>query len=206
MNKERTGILVLIILYAVGTISMLVPALRSLVLPLSGYNLFFSFLILLNAYRWNKALLVGSAAIFILGFFSEWIGVHTGLLFGRYWYGMNLGPKLSGVPFIIGVNWAMLTILASGISVKWTKNITFQALIAAGLMTGIDVLMEPIAIRNDYWHWHKGVIPLYNYLCWFVISFIGNLVLIKIAKPNLNNTSLVLFILISLFFTIQLLV
>jgi putative membrane protein len=206
MNKERTGILVLVILYAVGTISMLVPALRPLVLPLSGYNLFFSFLILLNAYRWNKALLIGSAVIFILGFFSEWIGVHTGLLFGRYWYGMNLGPKLSGVPFIIGINWAMLTILASGISVKWTKNITFQALIAAGLMTGIDVLMEPIAIRNDYWHWHKGVIPLYNYLCWFVISFIGNLVLIKIAKPNLNNTSLVLFILISLFFTIQLLV
>jgi putative membrane protein len=185
---------------------MLVPSLRPLVLPLSGYNLFFSFLILLNAYRWNQALLIGSAAIFILGFFSEWIGVHTGLLFGRYWYGMNLGPKLSGVPFIIGINWAMLTILASGIAVKWTKNLTFQALIAAALMTGIDVLMEPVAIRNDYWHWHNGVIPLYNYLCWFVVSFIGNLALIKIAKPSLNNTSLVLFILITLFFTIQLLV
>jgi putative membrane protein len=177
-----------------------------LVLPLSGYNLFFSFLILLNAYRWNQALLIGSATIFILGFFSEWIGVHTGLLFGRYWYGMNLGPKLSGVPFIIGINWAMLTILTSGIAIKWTKNITFQAMIAAALMTGIDVLMEPVAIRNDYWHWHNGVIPLYNYLCWFVISFIGSLVLIKIAKPSLNNTSIVLFILITLFFTIQLLV
>lgn len=206
MNKERVGILVLLILYAVGTISMLVPSLRPLVLPLSGYNLFFSFLILLNAYRWNQALLIGSATIFILGFFSEWIGVHTGLLFGRYWYGMNLGPKLSGVPFIIGINWAMLTILASGIAVKWTKNLTFQALIAAALMTGIDVLMEPVAIRNDYWHWHNGFIPLYNYLCWFVVSFIGNLALIKIAKPSLNNTSIVLFILITLFFTIQLLV
>jgi hypothetical protein len=75
MNKERAGILVLLILYAVGTISMLVPSLRPLVLPLSGYNLFFSFLILLNAYRWNQALLIGSATIFILGFFSEWIGV-----------------------------------------------------------------------------------------------------------------------------------
>jgi len=206
MNKERTGILVLLILYAVGTISMLVPSLRPLVLPLSGYNLFFSFLILLNAYRWNQTLLIGSATIFILGFFSEWIGVHTGLLFGRYWYGMNLGPKLSGVPFIIGINWAMLTILASGIAIKWTKNITFQAMIAAALMTGIDVLMEPVAIRNDYWHWHNEVIPLYNYLCWFVVSFIGNLVLIKIAKPSLNNTSIVLFTLITLFFTIQLLV
>jgi len=206
MKKERTGILVLLILYAVGTISMLVPSLRPLVLPLSGYNLFFSFLILLNAYRWNQTLLIGSATIFILGFFSEWIGVHTGLLFGRYWYGMNLGPKLSGVPFIIGINWAMLTILASGIAIKWTKNITFQAMIAAALMTGIDVLMEPVAIRNDYWHWHNEVIPLYNYLCWFVVSFIGNLVLIKIAKPSLNNTSIVLFTLITLFFTIQLLV
>lgn len=206
MNKERAGILILIVLYAVGTISMLIPTLRSLVLPLSGYTLFFSFLILLNAYRWNKSLLIGSAAVFILGFFSEWIGVHTGLLFGRYWYGMNLGPKLSGVPFIIGINWAMLTILASGISVKLTKNITVQALIAAGLMTGVDVLMEPVAIHNDYWHWFNEVIPLYNYLCWFAISFVGNLMLIKIAKPNLNNTSLVLFILISLFFTIQLLI
>ncbi|MFM7595991.1 MAG: carotenoid biosynthesis protein [Flavobacteriales bacterium] len=206
MSRERTGILVLVILYAVGTIAVLIPSLRPLVLPLSGYNLFLSFLILINSYRWNKALLIGAAVIFMLGFLAEWIGVHTGILFGTYWYGMNLGPKLSGVPFIIGVNWAMLTIISTGISDKWIKSLPLQALLAAGIMTGFDVLMEPVAIRNDFWHWRHGVIPIYNYLCWFVISYIGGLILIRIAKPRLNNTSLALFILIILFFVIQLFV
>ena len=43
------------------------------------------------------------------GMLAEWLGVNFGLLFGDYAYGQNLGPKLDGVPFLIGVNWALLT-------------------------------------------------------------------------------------------------
>ena len=41
---------------------------------------------------------------------TEAIGVNTGLLFGTYEYGANLGFKIFGVPLIIGVNWTVLII------------------------------------------------------------------------------------------------
>ncbi|MEM9867256.1 MAG: carotenoid biosynthesis protein, partial [Bacteroidota bacterium] len=43
---------------------------------------------------------------FGIGMFSEWLGVNYGLLFGRYAYGANFGPKLDGVPWLIGCFWA----------------------------------------------------------------------------------------------------
>jgi bisanhydrobacterioruberin hydratase len=110
VKKEMTGIVILVILYGVGLSGILLPTFRSLVLPLSAYNLLISFLILLNSYRWKKEILFASFLVFLIGFFVEWVGVHTSLLFGTYWYGANLGAKIIDVPFIIGINWAMLTL------------------------------------------------------------------------------------------------
>ena len=86
-------------------------------------NLFLIFLLLL----WNfprKSLRLGIAigVFFILGMFFEWLGVHYGLFFGNYTYGNNLGPKLSGVPWFIGVNWAVLTIASSSIAFSLFEN------------------------------------------------------------------------------------
>ena len=47
--------------------------------------------------------------IVILGFFTgmitEILGVQFGWIFGDYQYGSQLGVKVLGVPFLIGVNW-----------------------------------------------------------------------------------------------------
>ena len=40
--------------------------------------------------------------VYIIAFFSEWIGVCFGWLFGDYTYGDSLGFKLDGVPIIMG--------------------------------------------------------------------------------------------------------
>jgi putative membrane protein len=161
--------------------------------------------VLLNAYRWKNDVLLASALVFVIGFAVEWIGVHTSLLFGIYWYGANLGPKLLNVPLIIGVNWAMLSALTSAIGSKLFKQLTLQVVGSALLMTGMDWLMEPVAVKSDFWHWKNGIIPVYNFVCWFLVSLVTNWIFIKIGKPKLNNTSVALFILLVLFFTIQLL-
>jgi len=44
---------------------------------------------------------------FWTGMAVEWIGVHTGSLFGDYYYGINMGFKLDGIPYLIGSNWAV---------------------------------------------------------------------------------------------------
>ena len=43
--------------------------------------------------------------VYLITFFSEWIGVNYGWLFGSYEYGDSLGFKIDGVPIIMGANW-----------------------------------------------------------------------------------------------------
>lgn len=198
-----TGIVILVILYGVGLSGILLPTFRSLVLPLSAYNLLISFLILLNSYRWKKEILFASFLVFLIGFFVEWVGVHTSLLFGTYWYGANLGAKIIDVPFIIGINWVMLTLVCSAIGKTLVKSMLLQVVLSALLMTGMDWLMEPVAIKSDFWHWKNETIPVYNFICWFAVSLLTNWIFVKIAKPTLNKTAITLFILLTLFFTIQ---
>lgn len=198
-----TGIVILVILYGVGLSGILLPTFRSLVLPLSAYNLLISFLILLNSYRWKKEILFASFLVFLIGFFVEWVGVHTSLLFGTYWYGANLGAKIIDVPFIIGINWVMLTLVCSAIGKILVKSMLLQVVLSALLMTGMDWLMEPVAIKSDFWHWKNETIPVYNFICWFAVSLLTNWIFVKIAKPTLNKTAITLFILLTLFFTIQ---
>ena len=60
--------------------------------------------------------------IFWTGILVEFLGVNYGLLFGEYSYGKNLGPKLFGVPFLIGMNWVILTTISGSISNYITKG------------------------------------------------------------------------------------
>ena len=53
-----------------------------------------------------------------------------------------------------------------------TSNIRIKILAASILMTFFDFIMEPAAIKLNYWSWLTTTIPLQNYLAWFVISFI----------------------------------
>ncbi len=36
----------------------------------------------------------------------------------------------------------------------------------------LDFLIEPVAIRDDYWHWIDGSIPIKNYITWFLLSVV----------------------------------
>ena len=51
-------------------------------------------------------------------------------------------------------------------------DLTPTAFLTALLMVCFDLLMEPAAIKLDYWTWISGHIPLQNYLVWFGLGFI----------------------------------
>jgi putative membrane protein len=40
------------------------------------------------------------------------------------------------------------------------------------ILLSLDFLIEPIAIRFDYWSWSGGEIPLQNYLGWYLFSYL----------------------------------
>ncbi|MBC2840033.1 carotenoid biosynthesis protein [Robiginitalea sp. SC105] len=104
------------------------------------------------------------------GLAAEWVGVHTGWLFGNYSYGENLGFKAYGVPLLIGLNWAVLGMLSGAIATRTTAYPTTRVLLGAALMTGLDVALEPVAPVFDFWAFDAGSAPLKNYLSWFALS------------------------------------
>lgn len=115
----------------------------------------------------NKLLLF--IAFMSVGIGVEWIGVHTGSLFGDYYYGKNFGPKLDGIPLLIGVNWALLTFTTHVIAKSLFKSPVAIIATGAALMVGFDYFLEQICDFAGFWHFEGGA-GWFNYLCWFLIS------------------------------------
>ncbi len=105
------------------------------------------------------------------GFTIEWIGVHKHWVFGNYAYGKTLGFKLDQIPLMIGVNWFLL-IYATGILLQKVpvKEAWIKVFTGAVLLVFLDLLIEPVAIRFNYWYWFSAIIPLKNYAGWLLVS------------------------------------
>ena len=110
-------------------------------------------------------------AIFLLGFGLEWLGVHKYGLFGDYNYGKTLGVKLFDIPIMIGINWFLL-VYATGVTMQRSrlKSAFFRVITGALVLVVLDIFIEPVAVKFDYWHWANNTIPLKNYICWFFVS------------------------------------
>jgi bisanhydrobacterioruberin hydratase len=154
---------------------------------------------------------------FGVGVAVEITGINTGILFGDYTYGNVLGYKVQNVPVVIGINWFII-IYCSGISIHTLlmkaidriatdsgKNpMALKALSVivdgATLAVFFDWLMEPVAVKLGYWVWNgDGSIPMFNYICWFVISLLL-LTAFHFAKFNKQNKFAVNLLLIQLMF------
>lgn len=155
------------------------------------------------------------AICFATGMLVEWIGVHTGWLFGNYAYGAILGPKLWSVPLMIGVNWFIVmygsAMLMKKISSRMTKTTSMQvwlkhmliAIDAACVAVLFDWIMEPVAVQLGYWHWGgNGAIPLFNYASWFVVSWLLQLVFTYLPFKNTNLFAIHLLLIQAMFFLI----
>ena len=203
MNRNRLLLLVLIIFHAVGLVSMFVPSLRELVLPLSSLNLLLAFIILGFSFKNHIiSFLIFSCVAFLYGISVEWIGVHTGLLFGDYSYGRNLGIKFDGIPLIIGINWGMLILCSSSIVSYFKFPLFLEIIVTSLLMTAMDFLIEPVAVQSNYWSWATGEIPLYNYICWFLLSLPLAFIAKKLKLSKQNSLAVGLYLIFVCFFGI----
>ena len=168
---RRVIFIILPLMYLAGLIGLNVPLLEPYFRLLTPFNLVASLALLLFFHTdWRPSFLLYCVLAFSVGFLVEVAGVHTGLIFGEYAYGAALGFKLAEVPLVIGTNWLMLTYLCGSVAdrLPYGKGVKIAA--AAGLMTLLDILIEPVAIRLDFWSWTEGIIPLQNYVAWYVIS------------------------------------
>lgn len=196
---------IVILFHLVGSIGLAIPDSKSYFLSLSSYNLLLSFIIVIVSSQVKSLrFYIFILFVFLTGYFVEWIGVHTHYLFGNYKYGSNLGFKILDIPLIIGVNWVVLILVSHSISLKIVQHNIFTPIIASLLMVGLDFLIEPVAIKSDYWSWENNQIPFYNYVCWFLISLLIHIVYQKNKLTEQNSVYNCLYIVLVVFFTLQL--
>lgn len=125
--------------------------------------------------------------VLLLSGLVETVGTLTGFPFGVYHYTENFGPRLGGVlPLAIPLAWFVLVTNAILIVRPiFSLGRTAEALVVGAMVTGIDWVMEPFAVRiKTYWYWEHSEIPLQNYVAWFVVSFLLVRFLAPLARPK----------------------
>ena len=190
----------LILVYVSGSIGFVMnPAFFS---PFTPYTLLFTcFVFLIHIPVADKKFLLAFFTIAFLGYIIEVIGVKTGLIFGKYSYGDGLGIKLLEVPLIISINWAML--ICAGIRIVssiFANKITVFA-VAALLVTLIDLLIEQVAPKLDFWQFESGLPGIHNYLGWIGVAFFISYFFYPILIKSNRTVSLIILILQIIFFT-----
>lgn len=131
-------------------------------------------IVLLRYERFRESRVVAFLLIAVVSFFVELYGVKMGNLFGVYTYGENLGPKVCGVPLIIGVNWAALIMVTQQLTTNYIgiEGRFLSSLSVATLMTAFDFLLEVLAPTFDFWSFTDlNYAPPQNFIAWFVVSF-----------------------------------
>ena len=196
----RISVAVLIIIYAVGLAGFL-SVYKDQMIRLTPYTLLLSlFLLLVNQREWDRFIILFGVSVMLAGFLVEVFGVKTGILFGQYHYDHALGYKLLDVPLLIGVNWFVLTFSTGMITNLLKINRFWRAVVAATLMVALDFSLEPVAMAYDFWSWEASMVPIKNYISWFVISLVFQGLFQGLRLKMINRFAIILFLVQWVFF------
>ncbi len=92
-------------------------------------------------------------ATLLATFAIESAGVSTGRIFGDYSYGASLGIKFMNVPPIIALNWLVLILSSLSVSKAIASNRFLSSVISGVMLVFLDILIEPVAMKYDWWNW-----------------------------------------------------
>lgn len=160
---------------------------------------------------WRTALL-GMVLMYAIAYVSEFLGTHTGLVFGRYSYSETaIGPLVGLVPVLLPLAYFSMGYAAYYVTRTMLRNahrrmgggeLVLTSLLSAFVMTAIDIVSDPIAATlGGKWTWEDGGayfgVPIHNFYGWLgttfafflVVSWLlnrpGNVALI--ARPSSNQ-------------------
>ncbi len=174
MNFSKTYLskLLIVVFHIVGFLGITLNETRPFFLGLVPFHiLLMSGILLANFAKIPTQTVYAVIVIFIAGFIIEVIGVNTGVIFGRYNYGNTLGFKIISVPLVIGLNWVIVVFSVGGLLRSFLKSKkVLRTILGALLLVGLDYLIEPVAVKLDYWSWENNLIPFQNYVGWFFVS------------------------------------
>lgn len=170
--KNNIGLIVIFILHLVGIIGLISPY-QSIFLSLTPLNLIISAYFLFQKHLdFSKTFWLFVTIIFSAGYFVEVLGVHTKLIFGSYQYGNTLGPKFLDVPILMGLNWLNLIYGVGVVLNRLPIPNYLKSFLGAGILVLLDLFLEPVAMKYDFWSWKNNLVPVQNYIAWFICSYL----------------------------------
>ena len=196
-NKNNILIGIIFIFHVVGLIGFIInPVFFTSLSPL---NLLLSVILVLAAIKPTQLkLFVSILLVALIGFAIEVVGVETKLIFGSYYYGNSFGLKFLKVPLLIGLNWALL--LYSIAQFCTFKNKYANVFLSSTLMIFLDFFIEQSAARYDFWYWENNIIPMQNYVAWFLISVLLNFLFLSTFNKTKNVVAKYFYLIQLLFF------
>jgi len=115
----------------------------------------------------------------------EFVGVHTGVPYGEFRYGVDLGPTLGGIPLALPVffiplvmNAYLLCLLLLG---RRAGNPLVRLPVVAAAVITMDLALDPGAVALGFWVYADGGafygVPSSNYLGWVLSATVAVLAL-----------------------------
>ena len=184
------AIIVVIVLHSVGGICMALGDPIGLVLLTPAHLCITTFMLLSVHPPLNREFYKAAFLTFMFGMFIEIIGVRTGNIFGEYHYTSLLGPRILGVPIVIGTNWLLLSYCFSALVLWWrpSSRFLYQVVLGAACMVLLDVIIEPFAVHYGLWIWEGRVLPsIVNYIAWFFGGCIVTSIWLRFWKMTANQ-------------------
>ena len=139
--------------------------------------------------------------ILLFGYLIELTGVQTGYLFGSYSYSSSMGPGLFETPLVIGFCW--YAVVVGGVSIsRYIPGSKLARSLLTGLLTVVlDIGLEGTAKNYNLWQWEDGVIPFYNYFCWFLFSTLFAYLHLSLSREQ-NKFAVWVYIIWLIFFVV----
>ena len=174
---------------AVGAV-LLVASAEGLLPPPLAFN---GWLILLGTLVMRSPLVVGvlplvprrvAVAVSALcgyAYAIEYVGVTTGLPYGEFYYGVDLGPVIGGVPLGLPVffvplvmNGYLLCLLLLG---SRARSAAVRLPVVVACVVAMDLVLDPGAVALGFWVYPDGGpiygVPLSNYAGWVLSAAVA---------------------------------
>jgi putative membrane protein len=201
-KKVREIKIFYVIFYLVGILGLTVPETTPIFISLVPFALILGFagVLIFHEAKWDWKTVTAFVLVYISAFVIESLGVITGLVFGEYMYGKTLGIQIFETPLIIGMNWLFMVYVSSSLTEKINSGKFISFLLPPVLMVVYDLVLEQVAPVLGMWNWKNEVIPLQNYMAWFVLAFLFVLVFRFFNIKTSNKLAPLIFVLQFLFF------
>ncbi len=176
----------LICLYVLASVlPFVLPRLPSLVV-ISAQILVPALFVFIHGWRVYgfRGMLAFTCISFAIGNIFENLGTRTGFPFGSYYFTDVMGPKLLGVPLLMGpaylaigyTSWLIAHVILSPVE-EIRPRLLFTPLLAACIAVSWDLAAEPRwSTLTHFWIWQRGGVyfgaPFTNFLGWFLTNYL----------------------------------